>query len=78
MEDKYYTDEENVKKANAGFNIKRTYYLIKPEEKDLYDHSVTNKEFDQQAMEDRMDQEITEIIKEINKKIRNNEERKNF
>lgn len=53
-------------------------WVVTKEEKDLYDHSATNKYFDKQAFEERTDQEINNIIKELNKKMKNGENRKNF
>jgi len=31
---KYFTEEENIKAADSGFKVKRTYYLLKPGEQD--------------------------------------------
>ena len=37
---KYYTKEENIKSADSGFKIERTYYLLNPEAKDEKEREI--------------------------------------
>ncbi|MCX6795508.1 MAG: hypothetical protein NT165_02145 [Candidatus Falkowbacteria bacterium] len=53
-------------------------WVVTKEQKDLYDHSVTNKAFNKQALEERTDKEINNIIEQLNKKMADGDDRKSF